>query len=83
MTRMTSFFLKLRSDHIEKVDEIFRSLIVHEEFDAALDMHMVLKTEEIGVYKVKMPAKCLLAFKRKLEELCCLKSFELFEYKEW
>jgi len=80
---MTSFFLNLKSDHIEKVDELFRSLIVHEEFNAALDVHIVFKNEKIGVYKVKMPANSLLTFKRRLEEACCLKSFELFEYKEW
>lgn len=77
------FLLRLKSDNIEKLDKIFRHLIVEKRFDALLLTPIVFKKDNKAIYRVKMSIASLVAFKNHLDRLVSYDFFEVFEYKEW
>jgi hypothetical protein len=82
-TVKNDFVLRYISEDIEKFDEIFKGLIVLEEFDAILINFIILKPENKVLYRVRISLASLFEFKKRLEETTCYHGFELFEYKEW
>ena len=81
--RIHEFLLNLKSDNIEKLDELFTGLIACKEFNADLMLHKVFKKEKHAVYRIRITAASLIAFKKRFDAECCFESFELFEYKDW
>jgi hypothetical protein len=77
------FLLHLKSNDIEKLDQLFLELINEPEFDAELVSRKIFKQENKTAYRIKISAASLIKFKKKFDEVIDYDCLQLFEYKEW
>jgi hypothetical protein len=77
------FLLRITSNNIEKLDNVFRNLISQKEFDAVLLTPNLFKEENKAIYRVRISPASLIELKKRIDCLIAYRSFKLFEFKEW
>jgi hypothetical protein len=83
LNRVNEFLLHLKSENIEKLDELFLGLLADKTFGAVLIGRRMFKEANKVAYRLKISAPALILFKKKFDATIEYESLELFEYKEW